>query len=235
MPRAPLVHFDDSEVSVVRYYAYEATSDAKSSGISSKMFHADAAAVFGHHLDKSQARHTCRIPLSHCILMHVELTRGSLARGFLQLHHMAFLQNSNFTLLHLHCWYIKYTSSPNKHCLIDASRRYLALAFSRLAGARVTAPAGGVRRRVVVGNRDFSDSEHIGWKDTDIGLSKVSGLVLNYEQREGDPLYLQCVWSCCQFLEEDVQLGLLSFRRWIIIPSIHHCLPSSIQSRNLPY
>lgn len=169
--------------------------------------------MFGHSLDKPQAWHTCRTPPSHCVLMHVEL-----ARGFLQLHHMAFLQNSIFTLLlHLY-WYIKYTWNPNKHCLIDASRRCLALALSRLAGARATAPAAGSGRRVVVRNGDFSDNEHNGWKDTDTGLlSKVFGLVLNYEQREEDPLYIQCVWPCCHFLEEDVQLGLLSFQRWIII------------------
>ncbi|KAG2355890.1 hypothetical protein BDR07DRAFT_493314 [Suillus spraguei] len=131
MPRVSLVHFDDLEVFVVRYYAYEPTSDAKSSGIFSYLnVSCRRCRCVRAFLDKPQAWHTCRTPPSHCVLMHVEL-----ARGFLQLHHMAFLQNSIFTLLlHLY-WYIKYTWNPNKHCLIDASRRCLALALSRLAGA----------------------------------------------------------------------------------------------------
>lgn len=70
-------------------------------------------------------------------------------------------------------------------------------------------------------------SEHIGWIGADVGsLSKVFGLVLNYEQLKEHPLYIQCVWPCWSFLEEGVPFGSLSFQRWIM--DTHHCLPSSI-------
>jgi hypothetical protein len=82
---------------------------------------------------------------------------------------MALLQNFILTpLLHLR-WYNKHI--PNRHFLINALQRRSALAFSRLAGAGGAASTG--RGRVVVRNRDFSDSEHIGWIDSDVGLSKV--------------------------------------------------------------
>lgn len=62
--------------------------------------------------------------------------------------------------------------------------------------------------------RSRAYSEHIGWIDADAGCCQKSfGLVLNYDQRKGDPLYLQYVWPCWQVLDqvEDVPFGSLSF------------------------
>jgi hypothetical protein len=71
-------------------------------------------------------------------------------------------------------------------------------------------------------------SEHIGWIRADVGsLSKVFGLVLNYEQRKEDSLYIQCVWPCWSFLEESVPFGSLSFQRWIIDPTTAYRHPSN--------
>jgi hypothetical protein len=69
------------------------------------------------------------------------------------------------------------------------------------------------RGRVVVRNRDFSDLRReirqrnlcnkvvrtvniLGGLILMLGCQKSLELVLNYEQREEGPLYIQCVWPC---------------------------------------